>query len=239
MSFVSQFSLGSNLCCGFLIRSGVLLICHGGLLPCLLHTGGLLLGLLHQGGLLRNGGLLLCLLHRGGLLPCLLCTGGLLLSLLRRGGLLPCLLRTGGLLLCLLHRGGRLSGSGGLLLRRSGLLSCSGGLLLRRGDPRTRLLCHGGSLLHTFCQLHHGPLFCRSCLSPKVLHLYMDLACHPSPLFHLRFTTLLDCCVMLGASGIHSFGGGGGLCHETGPWTFIRSPPEVTFTLNRLSYHTD
>ncbi len=108
-------------------------------------------------------------------------SGGLLLCLLRHGGLLLCLLRTGGLLPCLLRRGGLLSCSGGLLLRRGGLLSCSGGLLLCRGDPRARQHCYGGPLLHPFCRLHHGPLLCRSCLSPNVIHFYMDLARHPSP----------------------------------------------------------
>ncbi len=62
---------------------------------------------------------------------------------------------------------------------RSSVLLC--GLLLRRGDPRAGLLCYGGSLLHPFCRLHHGPLFCRFCLSPKILHLYMNLAHCPSP----------------------------------------------------------
>ncbi len=143
LSLVSQFFLGSNLCCGFLIslfRRGALLIRRGTLLFCrgafLIHCGALLL---HRGGLLSG-------------------SGGLLL-----------------------RRGGHLSCSGGLLLRRGGILSCSGGLLLHCGDPRTCLLCCGGPQLHPFCRLHHGPLFCRSCLSPKVLHLYMDLALRPYP----------------------------------------------------------
>ncbi len=201
---VSQFLLGSNLCCGFLIRlfrRGVLLFRRGALLirrgVLLIRRGALLLCLLHRGGLLpcllRTGGLLLCLLCRVGLLPCLLRTGGLLLCLLRRGGLLTGLLRTGGLLLCLLCRGGRLSRSGGLL-------SHSGGPLVSRGGLLLRLLCHGDLLLRTGGLLSH-PL----CLNPQSLHFHMDLALRPYPLFRLRSTALLDC---IGASGSRSLWGG-------------------------------
>ncbi len=165
-----------------------LLLKSGGLLLRLLRSVG---HLLHRGGLLfRSGGFLPCLLRPGGLLPCLLRTGGLLL---RHGSLLSRLLRIGGLLLCLLRRGGLLSGSGGLLL-------C-------RGDPRTRLLFYGGPQLHPFCRLHHGPLFCRSCLSPKVLHLYMDLALPPSPC-SASAPPPSWICVMFRASGNRSLGGG-------------------------------
>ncbi len=57
------------------------------------------------------------------------------------------------------------------------------------------------------------------------------------PLFRLRSTALLDC-VMFRASGSRSLGGGG-LCHEFGPWTSIRSPPEVTLPSYWLSHYTD
>ncbi|XP_058635326.1 uncharacterized protein LOC131542542 [Onychostoma macrolepis] len=68
---------GPSPCCGFLIRCGALLICRGGLLPCLLRTGGLLLCLLRHGGQLsRSGGLLL---HRASPLLHLLRPGGHLL----------------------------------------------------------------------------------------------------------------------------------------------------------------
>ncbi len=155
LSLVSQFPLGPSLCHGSLLRRGSLLLCRGGLL-------------LHYGGLLPcSGGLLLRLLWSGGLLPC---SGGLPLCLLWPGGLLPRLLCRGGLLSRQLHPGGLL-----LCLLRPG------GLPLHRGDLRVHLHCYGGFLLHPFCRLHHGPLFCRSCLSPKVLHLYMDLARCPSP----------------------------------------------------------
>ncbi len=175
---VSQFLLGSNLCCGFLIR-----LFHRGAL--LIRCGVLLFRrgapLIHRGVLLiRRGALLHCLLRRGGLLPCLL----------RTGGLLPCLLCTCGLLLCLLRRGGRLSHSGGLLsrsggplLRRGGLLLRllrSGGHLLRRGGLLLRsgglLLCRGDLLLRTGWLLSR-PL----CLNPHSLHFHMDLALRPSP----------------------------------------------------------
>ncbi len=184
LSLVSQFPLGPSLCHGSLLRRGSLLLCRGGLL-------------LHYGGLLPcSGGLLLRLLWSGGLLPC---SGGLPLCLLWPGGLLPRLLRRGGLLSRQLHPGGLL-----LCLLRPG------GLPLHRGDLRVHLHCYGGFLLHPFCRLHYGPLFCRSCLSPKVLHLLHGPGPLSLPLFRLRSTTLLDC-VMFGASGSRSLGGGGAL----------------------------
>ncbi len=228
---VSQFLLGSNLCCGFLIRlfhrgghlfrrgaplirRGVLLLCllhRGGLLPCLLRTGGLLPCLLRRGGLLpcllRTGGLLPCLLRRGGLLPCLLRTGGLLLC---RGGLLPCLLRTGGLLL---RRGGRLSGSGGLLSR-------SGGLLLRRGGLLLRLVVICSAVVVRFASMPSLSISTWTWPSvpppvPPPLH-------RPPGLYRSVWKTLLV----------------GGHCHKSVPWTSVHSPPEVTHSPHGLLHYT-
>ncbi len=117
LSLVSQFLLGPSLlpwvsaCPGgrllHQLRTGGLLLRHGGLLPRLLCPGGLLSRLFRPGGLLSRllhlGGLLSRLLRPGGLLSRLLSPGGLLSHLLRPGGLLSRLLRLGTLLcsLCL------------------------------------------------------------------------------------------------------------------------------------------
>ncbi len=200
LSLVFLFFLDSNLCCGFLIslfRCGALLIRRGVLL---IRRGALLF---------RPGGLLLCLLRRGGLLLCLLRTGGLLL----------CLLRTGGLLLCLLHRGGLLP----RLVPRGGLLSCSGGLLLRRGGLFFLLWwssappwgSSGPSALLWWSST--PPVLPAPSWSPVLPVLPQSQGLTPLhgpgppslTLFRLRSTALLDC-VMFGASGSRSLGGGGG-----------------------------
>ncbi len=171
--------------------------------------------LLRPGGCLlrqlRTGGLLLCLLHRGGLLPCLLYTGGLLLCLLRRGGLLPCLLYTGGLLLC--H-----------------------GVFFAPAAPPWWAPVPS---VPSWWALFLSALPWYSALPALPRFLVSSLPHGPGPpslpRFHLRSKASL---IVLCLERLEAPPWGGGLCHKSGSWASLNSPPEVTCSPHGLLYYT-
>ncbi len=99
--------------------------------------------------------------------------------------------------------------------------------------------CPVCSALLGFCPVCSAMVLCPadSALVPSLSISTWTWTSNPPPVPPLLHR-LLDH-IKIGSSVSRSFGGGGGVCYESGLWTSVHSPPEVTCSPHGLLHHAD